>query len=131
MARYLLDADALIDYFIGVSTTIELIADLYRQGDALCTCDVVIAELFSGLLPVERTRGQQLLASLQFLLTTSSAARQAGIWRYEFARRGRRLPTTDCLIAAIAVERQATVITGNVSHYLMEEVNLLTLPRRK
>jgi tRNA(fMet)-specific endonuclease VapC len=129
MARYLFDADAVIDYFNDVPSAIEIIDDLYRQGDLLCTCSVVIAELYAGLLPVERARGQRLLDSLRFLSTSPNAARQAGVWRYDFARRGRQLSTTDCLIGAVAVEHRATLVTGNVKDYPMAEVSRLPLPR--
>jgi predicted nucleic acid-binding protein len=39
------------------------------------------------------------------------------------------LPLTDALIAATAVEHNATVVTGNVRDYPMPEVSILPLPR--
>ena len=74
---------------------------------------MVTAEVYAGLDPAERERGQELLSSLRFLQPSAEAARQAGEWRYDYARRGKQLSTTDCLIAAIAQAHQAAVITGN------------------
>ena len=129
MTQYLLDADAVIDFFHGIASTMAMTRDLYRQGDTLCTCDVVIAEAYSGLRPTDRDRGAELLASLLFLPTSPEAAAQAGRWRYDFRRLGLQLTTADCLIAAIAHEHRATLITGNTSHFPMPEVELRPLPR--
>ncbi|MCC7022165.1 MAG: type II toxin-antitoxin system VapC family toxin [Thermomicrobiales bacterium] len=129
MPRYLLDTDAVIDFFKGVASTVELVDRLYRQDDALCTCGVVIAEVYTGLSPRERAEAELFLASMRFLSTSLATARQAGLWRYEFARRGRQLSATDCLIAATAREHRAMLITGNTSHYPMPGVTVLPLPR--
>ena len=129
MTRYLLDTDAVIDYFKGFRPTVDLLQTLHRQGDTLCTCDVVTAEVYAGLDPAEREPAQELLDSLRFLPTSAAAARQAGVWRYHYARRGTQLPTTDCLIAAIAREGQATLITGNTADYPMPELTVVPLPR--
>jgi predicted nucleic acid-binding protein len=91
MPRYLLDSDAVIDFFKGFPSTVDFVQDLYRQGTTSCTCDIVMAEVYAGLHPAERQRGQELLASLMFLATSPDAARQAGVWRYDFARHGVQL----------------------------------------
>jgi predicted nucleic acid-binding protein len=129
VAGYLLDADAVIDIFKGVASTASLVDELFRANASLCTCDVVIAEVHVGLHTIERERGEALLASLRYLPCSPAGARQAGLWRYEFRRRGQQLATTDCLIAAIAHEHRATLITGNARHFPMAELNVLPLPR--
>ena len=127
--RYLLDADAVIDFLNGTPSTAELIDELYLRNEIFCTCDVVIAEVYSGLVPSERKDGQILLESLLYLTGTPGAARQAGLWRYEFRRRGRQLTTTDCLVAAISHGHGATLVTGNTRHFPMPEITVLPLPR--
>jgi predicted nucleic acid-binding protein len=52
----------------------------------------------------------------------------AGRYRSEFRRRGITLPATDALIAAVAFERQATVITANVRHFPMDDIRIEPLP---
>jgi predicted nucleic acid-binding protein len=130
MTRYLLDTDTVIDFLKGYSSIIEFINGLYQQGETLCTCDVVVAEAFAGFHPHQREHGQTLLESMRFLPTSPRAARQAGSWRHDFARRGRQLSTVDCLIAATAVDHRATLVTGNVRDYPMVEVILMPLSRR-
>jgi predicted nucleic acid-binding protein len=90
---------------------------------------VVLAEVFSGINPQGEAAGVSFLDSLEFLLTSREAARQAGVWRYLYARRGVSLPVTDMLIAATAIEHDATLVTSNLRHYSMPELSLLTLPR--
>jgi predicted nucleic acid-binding protein len=130
VALYLLDTDAVIDFFKGFPSSVELIQQLFQQGENLCTCAVVIAEVYARLNPTERSRGEELLGSLRFFVTSPGAARQAGLWRYAFARQGMQLATTDCLIAAIAHERGATLATGNMDDYPMPELRRMLLPRR-
>jgi predicted nucleic acid-binding protein len=88
----------------------------------------VITEVFNGARPLERARVEQFFAALQFLPTTQTAAQQAGVWRYDFARRGTILSTTDSIIAAVAFEHGATVVTGNVKDYPMVAEGLAVLP---
>jgi tRNA(fMet)-specific endonuclease VapC len=128
MERFLLDADAVIDYLKNVGESIALIRQLHGRGD-LCSCNVVLAEVYSGLHPRDRARARRFLDALRFLPTSPTAARQAGEWRYEYARRGRALSTTDALIAATAHEHAASLVTGNTSHYPMSELSLISLPR--
>lgn len=129
MSRHLLDADAVIDYLRGIRSTVALLQTLNRQGHVPCTCDVVVAEVFSGLHAASRAGGAAFLASLDFLPTSSAAAQQAGEWRFDFARRGIALATTDCLIAATALDHGAVVVTGNLRHYPMAGLAVLPLPR--
>ena len=129
VALYLLDTDAVIDFFKGFPSTVALIQDLFHQGETLYTCAVVVAEVYAGLKPTERDRGQELLGSLRFFATSPGAARQAGLWRYAFARQGVQLATTDCLIAAIAQAHQAAVVTGNADDYPMPKLTVIALPR--
>lgn len=128
MERFLLDSDAVIDYLRNVRDSIALIRQLHRRGD-LCSCDVVLAEVYGGLHPRDRARARRFLNSLSFLPTSSAAAQQAGEWRYQYARQGRALSTTDALIAATAHQHGASLVTGNRGHYPMGEISLVGLPR--
>jgi predicted nucleic acid-binding protein len=64
VALYLLDTDAAIDFFKDFPSSIELIQQLFEQGETLCTCAVVVAEVYAGLNPTEESRGGELLRSL-------------------------------------------------------------------
>lgn len=129
MGLYLLDSDAVIDYLAGTQPAVALLQELDNQQHVLCLCDVVIAEVYSGLTAEERTATLDLVSSCRFLNTTAEAAMMAGAWRYRYKRQGITLPATDALIAATAHTHRAVLLTGNLRHYPMPEVSLLPLLR--
>ncbi len=131
MTLYLLDSDAIIDYLRGMPGAVSFIGSLLDRGDSLCVCDVVVAEVYSGVRPDNRNEAQGLLDTLIYLPITRETARQAGEWRYLHARQGIALPTTDTLIAATAHAHNASIVTGNKKDYPMEELSLTLLPRAR
>lgn len=131
MARYLLDTDAAIDYLKGFAPSVSLIQDLHSKGNFLCVCDVVIAEVYSGLRPNDRKKAARLLDACFFLPTSAEIAKHAGQWRYKYARRGIILSTTDVLIAATADAHRAVILTGNLDHYPIKRGLVSPLPRVK
>lgn len=130
MAYYVLDSDAAIDHLNGIEASIELIQWIAADRNALCSCEVMLAEVLSGLSSTQATKASRFLDSLTFLPSTPEIGMQAGIWRYHFARQGITITTTDALIAATALIYSATVITGNTRHYPMPELRILPLPPR-
>ncbi len=83
MTRYLLDSDAVIGFLNGVPSALRLVSELYQQGDTLCTCAVVMTEVYTGLKPIELRDGDKLLQPMRFLTTVPEIGRQAGLWRYD------------------------------------------------
>jgi predicted nucleic acid-binding protein len=59
VALYLLDTDAVIDFFKGFPSSVEQIQQLFQQGENLCTCAVVMAEVYAGLNPTEQSQGEE------------------------------------------------------------------------
>ena len=130
MASVLLDSDAVIDYLKGVPNSVSLIQGLFDREDSICTCDIVVAEVYSGFSTTARSKAQYLFDALVYLSTPREAAAQAGEWRYQYARQGKALSTTDALIAAIAYIHSASIVTGNMADYPMSEVEIIELPRK-
>lgn len=130
MPAYMLDSDAVIDYLLNVAPSVAIIKRLADEGSELCTCDVVVAEVYSGVRPEDQEKAAAFLDALSFVPSTHEASRQAGIWRYEYARRGTSLSVPDMLIAATAHLNNITIITGNKVHYPVPQLSLLPLPRR-
>lgn len=129
MTRHLLDTDTIIDVLAGFPSTVAFVEQLEAQGHQLCTCDVVVAEVITGLRPQDQARGERLLGALDYLPTSREAAQQAGQWRGSYRHQGMQLATTDCLIAAVAHAHSAQVVTGNVRDFPMPELTVLPLPR--
>lgn len=126
--RLLLDSDVVIDQLSGDMHTSDALRRLLDSGHQLCICDVVIAEVVSGIRPSDREATARFLHACTFLETTAAIAEQAGRWRYDYARQGVTLATTDALIAATASAHDAPLITRNARHYPMPEITLFPLP---
>lgn len=127
MTRYLLDTTALIDFSKGREPARTRIQAWIDGGDELGVCAVNVAEFYAGLPPQQRALWEQFLGALQLWAITRDAAIQAGIWRYDFARQGVALTTTDTLVAAVAEEQQAILVTNNLKDYPMSGLQLLPL----
>ena len=127
MTRYLLDTTALIDFSKNREPARSRLLQMINAGDGVGVCPVNVAEFYTGIPPAQRQVWDEFFDSLHYWEISHDAARQAGIWRYEFARQGITLSTTDSLIAAVAKEQQAVVVTNNVKDYPMQEIQLLPL----
>ncbi len=95
---------------------------LLGAGHSLGTTCVNIAEVERGLRPRERKRVQALLDRLDFFVTTREAAKRAGRYQAEWARRGRTIHTPDALVAGTARAHGAVVMTDNLDDFPMRDV---------
>jgi predicted nucleic acid-binding protein len=86
-----------------------------------------VAEFYAGLPPNINSKWDRFVGSLEYGEITRAAAARAGEFRYEFARKGQSLSTTDSLVAAVARENQITLVTGNAKDYPMPDVQLRPL----
>jgi predicted nucleic acid-binding protein len=128
VSRYLLDTTVLIDHLRGRSEVVEFVTGLANAGNELGVCSIGVAELYSGLSHRHQALAEDLIDSLEYWDATREDARVAGRYRYDFARKGVALATTDALVAAIAVGHGATLVTANAKHYPVEEMQLLEQP---
>lgn len=104
-------------------------SDLRRrlsEGHALATTCVNIAEVERGLRPKERQKAAAFLDALHFLTTDREAARRAGRYQADFARRGRTIHTPDALIAGTARAHGAVLLTHNVDDFPMTDLRVET-----
>lgn len=128
MATYVLDTTVLIDFLGGRARAVSLVKELSQEQHDLCTCCICVAELYSGLSAGATRVADQLMSGLTYLDVTADEARLAGSIRYQYARRGIALSTTDTIVAAVAIANDATLVTANVRDFPTEELRLLELP---
>lgn len=128
MAGYLLDTNALVDLLYGIPGAVQLIDSLGRDRHSLAICSVSVAELCSGLTDEDKARVERVLAAFEYWDISPTAAKRAGSYRYEFARRGIQLATPDTLQAALAVDRDASLVTRNVRDFPMTDLKIVTYP---
>src|SRR3712207_2211184 len=127
MARHFLDTTALIDFAKRREPAYSRIVALIAAEEDLGVCAVNVAEFYAGLRPEQRDQWGPLFSVLHYWPITRAAAQRAGVYRYTFARQGRAIATADALIAAVAVEVGATLITSNVKDYPMEDLQIFPM----
>lgn len=127
MTRYLLDTDVLIDFSKGIEPVTERLLTWIDGTDIVAVCAISVAEFCAGLTPNQATQAARFLDSLTYVDISRSAAARAGQDRYAFARAGTSITTTDALLAAVAREYAATLVTSNIKDFPMEDVFLLSI----
>ena len=98
------------------------------DNEAVNSCSITVAELYAGLSEEERSGANRLIDAMDYHDVSREIAKEAGRYRYEFARRGTSLSTTDTLLAATAIAEGAILITANTKDFPMEEIELLEHP---
>jgi predicted nucleic acid-binding protein len=129
MATYLLDTSVIIDTLNGKRNRALLLMELVQQGHLLACCAINVTEVYAGVRSHEETRTSELLQSFQYYPIAWPVARLAGLLKRDYGRKGITLATTDVTIAAVAIHHQLPLITDNVKHYPMKELNLYPLPK--
>jgi predicted nucleic acid-binding protein len=123
--RYLLDTTVIIDHANGYEPAMALLHRLYEEGAELFICDVVVCEALSGGTDEHRAVITRLLAPLDYVATDPDAARAAGQARLARHRIGGRLGLGDALIAAVANELEATIVTRNRPDFARQGASVL------
>lgn len=126
---YLVDTNIIIDALKAKRSRLEFLQRL-STGAPLAYCSIVVAELFAGFAsPNEIKKAQaDLLDTIVYIETSESAAQLAGTLQQQYKKRGVTLATADALIAATAITEGHTLVTDNVKHFPMPELNLLKAP---
>lgn len=119
MRTVLVDTDVLIDFLRGKEKAREFIVSLAGDTDIICSA-ITVAEIHAGMKEQERIKTQELLDSLTIIDVTREIAEKAGAYRRTI--RSHALELDDCMIAASAYLKRATLATGNAKHYPMSDI---------
>ena len=125
--KYLLDTDTLIDYIKDHGNSRARLDALIESGDEVGLCAVTVGEIYSGLAKEARAPWEQWLRALPYWHIGINAAIRAGIYRKTASESGRTLAITDALLAGLAYQQNATVLTSNIKDYPMKDVRMLSL----
>jgi predicted nucleic acid-binding protein len=124
----LLDTSVIIDALRACRGRREFLAERSRQGDAL-TCSVInLAEVYAGMRPGEEIATEEFFRGLETIEVSDEIAREAGLLKYAWARRGTTLSIPDAVIAASALNLKLTLATDNQKDFPMPDLAFLTLP---
>lgn len=123
MKPVLVDTDILINFLRGKPAARNFLQDLLERVPILCSV-ITIAEIYAGMRPNEQEQTDRLFDNLDLLPVTRQIAQKAG----EYKRiKSHSLELDDCLIAASAFIHNATLATGNVRHYPMEDLQKMVV----
>jgi len=120
--KSLLDTDMLSEIIKAVNTDILIKANRYLTQFGKYTISVItIMEIVEGWQKRKQQQklekfldiiGKQEILSLEF-----TGAIMAGKIYADLENIGKRIGYPDCMIAAIAIENNLTLVTGNIVHY--------------
>jgi predicted nucleic acid-binding protein len=131
--RILVDTSAWIDFLNGYSSAErQAVADLIASDHEICTCGVVVAEVFQGLRKSrERPRLSDLFRDLTFLEPAGidDYFRAADLYRALRERGVTIRSTIDCLIAIIAAEHGCSILARDQDMDMILDSGLLEASR--
>lgn len=115
----MLDSDVLIEVTRGRdAATLEKWANLADSDDVLLCTPVSVAELWQGSRPREYKALDDLFRALSCVPLDSETGRHAGEYLHAF-HKSHGVELGDALVAAAAVQQNATLWTRNRKHYPM------------
>lgn len=118
-SNVLIDTDIIIDHLRGVGNFSTIIDD---ESNNKCHISVIsMAEVYSNLFPNEYEVVEMLLSVLKIVNLDSIIAKLAGNYRMKFYRsHGLKLP--DAIIAATAKITETILVTKNLKHFPMDDI---------
>lgn len=128
---YLLDTDTLIDCIVGSNATRDHVFGFIERGDEVAVCAITLTELYSGMNDTRRAKWERWLRALPYWQISFGVAVQAGVHRKTAAASGRTLSVSDSLLAALAKEHDATLLTSNIKDYAGNDVRVVSLRDQK
>ena len=120
-SRILLDSDILIDHLRGFKYLEDLTSN--SSGNTSLFSAVSIAEIYSLLYFNEIESVEKLISTLKVVSVDSVIAKLAGKYRMIFYK-SHNLSIPDALIAASAKINDAILVTKNVKHFPMTDIDI-------
>ncbi len=125
--KIIVDTSVWIEYLKNRPTLAENLDQQLLAG-SIFTVGPVIAELLQGARTEKDYRIlKNSIDGLPFIETTFEDWKLAGDISYKLRRKGVTLPTTDCVIAAVAIHQNASVMTydrhfANIPNLKLENI---------
>ena len=108
----LVDTSYWIEYFNGPGTERARAVEALIREDRAALAGVILAELLQGTRTLEEfSELRSALAAVIWVVTTDESYARAGRLGFELRRRSVTVPTTDCVIAAVAESVGGRILT--------------------
>ncbi len=124
MPDYILDTNILIRAIRSDPEVLDMLQDWVGQKQGLFVSVVTHTEIMAGMHSHEETKTIDLLETFVSLPIDKAIADQAGRAIYQYRRQGIQLFFADALIAATALAHDLTLVTTNVKHFPMAELQV-------
>lgn len=121
---YLIDTDILIWVLRGNKEYKDLLLELKNKA-VLSISTITIAEIYKNIFPSEIVKTENIFNEFQVWDVTVPIAKQGGLYWQQYVKQLRTLNLTDCLIAATAHINNATLVSLNLKHFPMKDIQVL------
>ncbi|MDO8658839.1 MAG: type II toxin-antitoxin system VapC family toxin [Candidatus Levybacteria bacterium] len=121
---YLLDTDVLIWVLRGKKEIIDKVLNL-KDKSALSVSVISVAEIYKNIFPAELTATEDYLEQHIIFEVDWKIAKIAGLYWQQYAKRLKNLSLMDCLIAGTANINNATLVSLNIKHFPMRDIQIL------
>jgi len=124
LGMYLIDTDVLIWVLRGNKQYEELLLKL-KDKSSLAISTITIAEIYKNIFPSELLKTENVINEFEIYEVSSPIAKQAGLYWQQYIKKLKNLSLTDCLIAATANINNLVLVSLNVKHFPMTDIQLL------
>lgn len=111
MERFMLDASIIID-LLAQSPNSKAARKLLETGEA-CTSVICYCEVLNKISLEHAATAEHYLSKLLVFQVTIEDGKTAKEIQYACRKKGKQVPTLDCLIAASAINTNAAVVTSD------------------
>lgn len=122
---YILDTDVLIWILRGKTDIIEKISSL-KENNEIAISVISIAEIYKNIFPSELRSTEDFINQHVFINVNESIAKDAGLYWQQYSKKFEKFSLTDCLIAACAKSQGAKLISYNIKHYPMTDIEIIS-----
>lgn len=119
---YLLDTDILIWLLRGNKQIIEKVL-LMKDEAELCISVISVAEIYKNIFPSEIPTTETFLSQHIIFDINAAIAKQAGLYWQQYSKSLRNLSLADCFIAATVNTHNLTLVSLNIKHFPMHNIN--------
>ncbi len=121
---YLIDTDVLIWVLRGNKKYADFLLDLKDKG-LMSISTITIAEIYKNIYPSEIVKTENILQEFERWDVTPPVAKQAGLYWQQYSKQLKNLSLTDCLIAGTAHINNLTLVSINIKHFPMKDIQVL------
>lgn len=128
MNKYVIDAWAWIEYFIGSQYGAKLNEILEDASTEVYTCAITVAEVISKTVREGRdveAAYDMLLSNSQVMNADEEVSKQAGLLHAEMRKTKKDFGLADAYVLATAKELKAKILTGDAHFQNLDDVFLI------